>query len=256
LNHLERIVAGTRQEVAQRRAQKPEAEFENVGDIRSFVAAISGPGISLIAEHKRRSPSAGAIRDGSSVQEVVGAYERGGAAALSVLTEGPNFGGSLDDLREARAVSRLPILRKDFVVDGYQLHEARAAGADAVLLIVAALEEPELRAFHQLAADLGLAALVEAHDDRELETALEIGARLVGINSRDLGTLEVDPRRAFELIERVPAGVATVAESGLHNRAQLDELQEAGFDAVLMGEALMRSADIEQRVRELTAPTM
>ena len=221
-----------------------------------FVAALRAPGLSLVAEHKRRSPSAGAIREDLSLEEVVQAYERGGACAISVLTESASFGGSLEDLADARAVTTLPILRKDFIVDRYQLLEAAAAGADAVLLIVAALSPPELRKLHAGATDLGLDALVEVHEARELDAALSLDASLIGINNRNLTTLEVDTRTTFELLERV-AGVATVvAESGLHDRAQLDELEQAGVDAVLIGEALMRSADIEAAVLTLTAPTM
>lgn len=251
MNHLERIVGQTREELARRKSQGAQVNLGATGELRGFAEAISGPGLSIIAEYKRRSPSAGAIREDASVEEVVGAYERGGAAALSVLTEGPNFGGSLEDLELARRASHLPILRKDFTVDSYQLHEALASGADAVLLIVAALAQTELRALHEQARAMGLDVLVEAHEERELERALEIGARVVGINSRDLTTLTVDTQRTFELISRVPAGVTTVAESGFSDPAQLDQLQDAGFNAVLMGEALMRSRDIAAACRSL-----
>ncbi|HZU61088.1 MAG TPA: indole-3-glycerol phosphate synthase TrpC, partial [Solirubrobacteraceae bacterium] len=177
----------TRRSLADRRQKVPEAaliaagqERRATGELRDFAGALAGPGVSLIAEHKRRSPSAGLIREDLALEEVVRAYERGGAAALSILTEGPSFGGSLDDLRQARATSSLPILRKDFVVEPYQLYEALAAGADAVLLIVAALDPAGLRSLHGRATELGMAALVEAHDESELERALEIGASLVG----------------------------------------------------------------------------
>jgi indole-3-glycerol phosphate synthase len=260
MNHLDRIVLATREELGRRRATVPQAELERVGqarlengDLRSFEDALSGPGLALIAEHKRRSPSAGPIRDGVSVEQVVQAYELGGAAALSVLTDGPSFGGSLEDLRAARAASALPILRKDFIVDPYQVYEALASGADAILLIVAALDAEELRSLHQLAAELGLTALVEIHEEHELEPALDAGASVVGINNRNLGTLAVDPARAFALLERVPAGVTVVAESGLRQRSQLDELERAGVQAALVGEALMRSPDIQAACRELTA---
>ena len=182
----------------------------------------------MIAEHKRRSPSAGVIRADLRLEDVVGAYERGGAAALSILTEGPSFGGSLEDLRAARAASTLPILRKDFVVDGYQLYEALAAGADAILLIVAALDQAELERLHEAAVSLGLAALVEVHDQRELERAVALGARLIGINNRDLTTLRVDIRRTFELLPGVPAGATVVAESGLRTASDLAELERRG----------------------------
>jgi indole-3-glycerol phosphate synthase len=195
------------------------------------------------------------IRADLQLEEVVGAYERGGAAALSVLTEGPSFGGSLDDLRAARAASALPILRKDFIIDAYQLHEAVAAGADAILLIVAALDRADLEALHETALSLGLAALVEVHDESELERAAALGARLIGINNRDLTTLRVDIRRTFELLPGVPDGATVVAESGLRSASDLSELEDAGVDAVLIGEALMRSADIEAACRALTSRT-
>ena len=234
MNALEPIIASTREELARRRDRVPEAELEReaagrAGELRPFAEALARPGLSVIAEHKRRSPSAGVIRADLRLEDVVGAYERGGAAALSVLTEGPSFGGSLDDLRAARATSALPILRKDFVVDAYQLHEALAAGADAILLIVAALEQSEL------------------------ERAAALGARLIGINNRDLTTLRVDIRRTFELLPGVPDGATVVAESGLRTAADLSELEDAGVDAVLIGEALMRSADIEAACRTLAS---
>jgi indole-3-glycerol phosphate synthase len=251
VNALEPILAATRVEVDRRR--RATALEPREGEVRDFTAALHRPGVALITEHKRRSPSAGVIRQDLTLEDVVAAYARGGAAALSVLTEGPNFGGSLDDLRRARAASTLPILRKDFIVDAYQVHEAFAAGADAILLIVAALDDGQLAELHDLAAELGLAALVEVHDERELDRALAVGAPLVGINNRDLTTLEVDTRRSHELAKRVPDGTTVVAESGFSRRAQLDELE---VDAVLIGEALMRAADVEAAVRALTAPTM
>jgi indole-3-glycerol phosphate synthase len=259
VNALERIVAATRAEVEQRKQAQPLPDpggLPERQDGRSFAGALGRPGLALIAEHKRRSPSAGPIREDLSLAAVVSAYERGGAAALSILTEGPHFGGELDDLRTAREAASLPLLRKDFTVDPYQLTEARLAGADAVLLIVAALEEQALRDLHLRALDLGLAVLVEAHDERELETALGIDPLIVGINNRDLTTLEVDTGRALDLVRRVPDGVLKVAESGFSTRGELRDLQAAGFDAVLMGEALMRARDIEATCRALTAPTM
>jgi indole-3-glycerol phosphate synthase len=172
---------------------------------------------------------------------------------LSVLTEGPNFGGRLADLGRARAASTLPILRKDFIVDSYQLAEARAAGADAVLLIVAALDPDELERLHGAAIAAGLATLVEVHDDAELQSAIEIGAPIIGINNRDLTTLAVDTSTTFALAPRIPQGTIVVAESGFRDRAELNRLAEAGVDAVLVGEALMRAPDIEAACRALTA---
>jgi indole-3-glycerol phosphate synthase len=260
MNHLQRIVAATRAQLAERRSAVPEAEVREAaaacvasGAARPFREALARPGLSVIAEHKRRSPSAGLIREGVALPDVVGAYERGGAAALSILTEAPNFGGTLDDLRCARAASPLPILRKDFIVDAYQVPESRAAGADAILLIVAALSADELASLHADAQSLGLAALVEVHNARELDVAVAVGARLIGINNRDLGTLQVDIRTTYALLPRVPAGTVVVAESGFRSRAELDELAGAGVDAVLVGEALMRSPNIEAACRVLAA---
>jgi indole-3-glycerol phosphate synthase len=259
VNVLAEIVADTRAAVAQRRAQRPlpvvaQAAQERAGarDRRSLRDALALGGLSVIAEHKRRSPSAGLIRDGVSLAEVVGAYERAGARALSVLTEESRFGGSLADLEAARRASGLPILRKDFIVDRYQVHEALAGGADAILLIVAALTASELGALLALADELGLDALVEVHDRPELDVAGEVGAGLIGINNRDLTTLTVDTRRTLQLREHVPACSLVVAESGFSTRAELDELERAGVDGVLIGEALMRSADIEASCRQLT----
>ncbi len=252
---LERILLATREEVQRRKRELPIDQLEGGGETptarRSLHAALAGPGIAVIAEFKRRSPSAGTLRERPDVAELVGAYERGGAAAVSILTEGPHFNGSLEDLREARAACTLPVLRKDFVVDLYQLHEARAAGADAVLLIVAALEQPTLRALHEQARELGLEALIEVHDRDELARANEVGARLIGINNRDLRDFSVDVERTFALLEEVPDGVAVVSESGIATAEQLRRLEERGVQAVLVGETLMRSPDPEAALVEL-----
>ncbi len=253
MNRLDPILEATRAEVARRRESVPVSVLErSAGDgVRSFTEALGRPGLSVIAEHKRCSPSAGAIRDDLALEEVVGAYERGGAAALSILTDGPSFGGSLDDLRAARAATGLPALRKDFIVDPYQVYESFAAGADAILLIVAALAPEQLHALHAQTQELGLAALVEVHDERELDAALSLGAAIIGINNRDLKTLQVDTARTFELLPRVADQALVVSESGYTSRAQLDELAQAGVDGVLIGEALMRSPDVEAACREL-----
>jgi indole-3-glycerol phosphate synthase len=259
VNALEQIVERTRSEVARRRERTPPAELERVVSMRSehdpvrpFVEALARPGLSVIAEHKRRSPSAGVIREDLALEDVVGAYERGGAAALSILTEETSFGGSLADLGRARAVSSLPILRKDFIVDPYQVAEAAAAGADAILLIVAALEFSELERLYSLASSYELAVLVEVHDSNELSVAAQIGPRVIGINNRDLATLEVDTARTETLLPEVPPGAVVVAESGFRTREELDAVAAAGVDAVLIGEALMRADDIEAASRALT----
>ncbi len=257
MNVLDRIVADTRHAVRRRREEIPLAELESAlarrGDDRPFSEALTLPGVSVIAEHKRRSPSAGTIREGATVADVVLAYERGGAAALSILTEGPHFGGSLDDLRAARAASALPILRKDFIVDRYQLYESAAAGADAILLIVAALDAGELAELHAEARALDLDVLVEVHDEDELACALGVlDADVIGINNRDLADFSVDVQRTFELLADIPAGKTVVSESGFHSRQQLDELERVGVDGVLIGETLMRADDPEVAVRGLT----
>ncbi|MFN8133192.1 MAG: indole-3-glycerol phosphate synthase TrpC [Solirubrobacteraceae bacterium] len=252
---LDRIVQSTRHDVAQARRRVPlsalEQEIGSRGEDRPFSEALSRHGLSVIAEHKRRSPSVGAIRADLSVPEVVAAYERGGAAAVSVLTERHHFGGSLDDLRAARAATGVPILRKDFVVDRYQLYESAAAGADAILLIVAALDARALAALHDEALGLDLDVVVEVHDEEELEAALAVGAEVIGINNRDLSDFTVDVGRTHELLADVPAGKTVVSESGFSTRAELDELESVGVDAVLIGETLMRSPDLELACREL-----
>jgi indole-3-glycerol phosphate synthase len=256
LTRLDAIVQATRDEVERRKRERPLADLEREADRRPegrpFHEALARPSTSLIAEHKRRSPSAGEIREGASVTAIVRAYERGGAAALSILTEERHFGGSLADLTEARAASELPILRKDFTVDPYQLVEARAVGADAVLLVVGSLESDALASLYQEARALDLDALVEVHDGNELETALEIDADLIGINNRDLQDFSVDIAKTFELLADVPAGKTVVSESGIVHREQVEELERVGVDAVLVGETLMRAADPEAACRELT----
>src|SRR3954467_7199083 len=256
MNVLDRIVDDTCDEVARRRERVPLAELEAaIGtrqEGRPFQEALGRPGVSLIAEHKRRSPSAGMIRQGATVTEVVQAYERGCAAALSILPEPFHFGGSLEDLREAIAVTELPVLRKDFIVDPYQLYESAAAGADAILLIVAALDPDDLYDLLREARDLDLDAVVEVHDERELGIALDVEADVLGLNNRDLTDFSVDIERTYQLLSDVPAGKTVVAESAYSSREQLDELERVGVDAVLIGETLMRAPDVEDATRVLT----
>jgi indole-3-glycerol phosphate synthase len=253
---IEQLIAGARQGVDSRRRELPQADLESRlsarGEDRPFNEALVRPGLSLIAEFKRRSPSAGEIRPGAGVAEMVRAYERGGAAALSILTEERQFGGSLHDLRAAREASDLPILRKDFVVDPYQLYEAAANGADAVLLIVAALDDHDLAVLYEEARAVDLDCLVEVHDEADLDRALVIDADVIAINNRDLEDFRVDVETTVELLTDVPAGKTVVSESGYGSRHQLDELERIGVDAVLVGEALMRAEDPDVLVRELT----
>ncbi|HEV2819927.1 MAG TPA: indole-3-glycerol phosphate synthase TrpC [Solirubrobacteraceae bacterium] len=256
MNVLERILESTRDQVRRRREDLPLADLERGlagrGRDRPFAEALSRPGVSLIAEHKRASPSAGTIRDDLGLADVVGAYERGGAAALSVLTEERHFAGSLDDLRKARAACALPLLRKDFIVDPYQVTESAVAGADAILLIVAALPAQDLSLLYAQARSLDLDVLVEVHDGEELSRALDLlDADIIGLNNRDLGDFSVDIERTYELLADVPAGKTVVSESGIHTREQVDAMVNVGVDAVLVGETLMRAPDVEGAVRHL-----
>lgn len=258
---LERILASTRSELERRKAELPEARLRErmlradaVKAVRGFRAALGrGPDIAVIAEFKRRSPSAGRLREAPDVAEIARAYERGGASAISVLTEGPNFEGALDDLSAARAACGLPLLRKDFIVDPYQLCEARLSGADAVLLIVAALEPAELETLREQASELRLDVLVEVHDAAELNVALAAGCDLVGINNRDLRDFTVDVERTFTLLAEVPADVLVVSESGIAIPEQLTRLRDAGVAAALVGESLMRAGDPAEALRALRA---
>jgi indole-3-glycerol phosphate synthase len=254
---IEQLVDAARRGVERRSAEVPveelKARIDGGDEQRPFNEALVRPGLSLIAEFKRRSPSSGEIRAGADVAEITGAYEEGGAAAISVLTEGQHFGGSLDDLRAARAATGLPILRKDFTVDPYQLYEAAAGGADAVLLIVAALDDTELASLHREARSLDLDCMVEIHSEEELDRALEMDADVLGINNRNLDDLTVNLDTTFELMPDIPAGKTVVSESGISQRSTLDELGRVGVDAVLVGETLMRAPDPEAKVRELIA---
>lgn len=252
---LERILGETRAELEDRKRSVSLQQLEVQAGARTssrtaeggrFREALKRPGIDVIAEFKRRSPAAGSLREGAELAALVTAYERGGASALSVLTEGPNFDGSLADVDAAREVCGLPILRKDFVVDPYQLYEASVAGADAVLLIVAALEQEELVSLHDCALRLGLDVLVEVHDRDELMRAEQVGARLIGVNNRDLRDFSVDVGRTERLLVEMPAGTTVVSESGISKPEQLERLERAGVAAVLVGESLMRAPDPEQ----------
>jgi indole-3-glycerol phosphate synthase len=218
---------------------------------RDFVAALrDADEPAVIAEVKRASPSAGDIRDADPAAQAR-AYASGGAAAISVLTEPHHFGGSLLDLQAARRAVDLPVLRKDFLVHPSQVIESRAAGADAVLLIAAAVSEPELKALLAAASDLGLGALVEAHTDDDLDAALATDAETIGVNARDLETLEVDTERGLWLLGRVPTDRIAVFESGISTRTQVERAVGAGARGVLIGEALMRAGDPAAKLREL-----
>lgn len=222
-------------------------------DFRSFEGAIAGGGLRVIAEMKRASPSAGVLRSEYDCGGIARAYEAAGAAALSVLTAEDYFAGSLDDLGEARAAVRLPVLRKDFIVDEYQVYESVAGGADALLLIVAALEDSALRHLIQRTGSLGLAALVEVHTEEELDYALDAGARIVGVNNRNLKTLDVDLETSLRLRARIPSNCLAVSESGIRSGADLRRLAAAGYHAALIGEHFMRADDPGDALARLLA---
>jgi indole-3-glycerol phosphate synthase len=252
---LERLVDAAREGVAIRQRHMPAVELEKRLSARDrdrpFNEALVRPGLSLIAEFKRRSPTAGDIAVETDLVAQVGSYARGGAAAVSVLTEQPHFGGSLDDLSLARKTCDLPLLRKDFIVDPYQLIEAAVFGADAVLLIMAVLDDDDLRDLYGKTRDLDLDCIVEVRTEDELARALAADVDVIGINNRSfpdegLVTLET----TFRLMPDVPTGKTVVAESGISQQSELDELERVGVDAVLIGEALMRAEDAEGKTRE------
>jgi indole-3-glycerol phosphate synthase len=256
---LDDIVAGVRDDLARREAALPLPELlAHLADApapRDPMPHFRARGSSVIAEVKRRSPSKGDLAEIPDPAALARAYAAGGAAAISVLTEERRFGGSLDDLRAVRAAVDTPLLRKDFMVETYQLLEAPAAGADLVLLIVAALDDDTLRRLHDEARDLGLAVLVEVHDEAETERAVTLGAELVGVNARNLKTLAVDDGTFARLAPLVPDDRVLVAESGISGPADVERFTVAGARVVLVGEALVREGDPEAAVRAMTGVT-
>jgi indole-3-glycerol phosphate synthase len=254
-NVLDEIVAGVREDVAAREAALPLAEVKaaakDAPTAKDAYAALRAPGVGVIAEVKRRSPSKGALASIADPAELAAEYELGGARVISVLTEQRRFGGSLADLDAVRARVGIPILRKDFVVTPYQVHEARAHGADVVLLIVAALDQNTLLGLRERVESLGMTALVEAHTEDEASRALDAGARVIGINARNLQTLQVD-RSTFERIAPgLPNSIVKIAESGVRGPHDLIEYAGAGADAVLVGEGLVTAANPRQAVADL-----
>jgi indole-3-glycerol phosphate synthase len=254
---LRAIVSGTRRIVETRRSREPFAALAKRAEAATprgaaFEAAVAHEGrVNVIAECKRRSPSKGVLTPSYDPIALASAYERGGAAAISVLTEPTFFDGALEHLAAVRRKVTVPLLRKDFIVDEYQLHEARVNGADAVLLIVAALAQPELVALQRKARELGLAALVEVHEDDEVRRAVDAGARLVGVNNRNLRTLAVDVEASHRLAGLIPAGVVAISESGLQSRSDLERLRDDGYRAFLIGERFMVDADPARAIGEL-----
>ena len=255
---LDQILAHKVEDVAIRKEQislaRMRAQAELQEPPRDFIGALQdAPRPALIAECKKASPSKGLLRADYDVQQLAQTYDDNGAAALSVLTDERFFQGSLDDLVAARSISLLPTLRKDFIVDEYQLYEARTFGADAILLIVAALDDARLKVFCQLARALRMAALIEVHDLKELERAFRVGPQLIGVNNRNLRDFSVDLQTTAKLRVRIPGNVLVVAESGIHSAADVDELALMGVDAMLVGEALVTAKDVGAKVRELTS---
>ena len=251
---LARIVARKREDYSH--ATTLRAEWERRAEQmlptrRGFRAALLRRSPAVIAEVKKASPSQGVLRENFDPASLAKQYERGGAAALSILTDEPFFQGKLEHLEAARNATMLPALRKDFTLDEYHVVEAAAHGADAVLLIAAILEEQEIRDLRELAARFRMAALVEVHDQRELRTALAAGADIIGVNNRDLRTFAVTLETSLRLAEEMPDGVLKISESGIHSRGDIQRLQDAGFDAFLVGEHLLKAASPEAELRSL-----
>lgn len=258
MNILEKILEVKREEIEERKKQVPlkvlQERLAETQKVRPFAKAIKRhekEPIRLIAELKKASPSKGIFRDEFNAEAILWAYEQSPASALSILTDAPFFQGSLDNLSLARQITTKPLLRKDFLVDPYQLYEARVYGADAVLLIVAALEDAKLRDMITLSRELGMDALVEVHTELELERALRAGATLIGINNRNLQTFEVDLNTTLRLKGLIPDDCVVVSESGIETREQVKRLEDTGVDAILVGETLIRSDDPISKAKEL-----
>ena len=254
---LDEIVVGVREDLAQRQARVPldrlKERCAHIDPALDPMPVFRGPGVSVIAEVKRASPSRGALADIADPAALAAAYEAGGAATISVLTEGRRFAGSLDDLVRVRLAVGVPVLRKDFIVTAYQLFEARAAGADLVLLIVAALSDDELVSLIERATSIGLTPLVETHTSAEVRRALDAGARIVGVNARNLQTLEVETGVFARLAPLIPDPVIRIAESGVRGPRDVIELARFGADVVLVGEALITGRDPRSGVADLVA---
>jgi indole-3-glycerol phosphate synthase len=253
---LEEIIAAKREEIARAKAETPEAALlKQLGDappVRDFAAALSRPGrIRLIAEVKKASPSAGVIRADFHPAKIAEIYQRHGADCLSVLTDQPYFQGSLEHLCQVRAAVDLPLLRKDFVIDTYQVVEARVAGADAVLLIAECLDDAALRRLHDAVIELRMTPLVELYEPANLPRVLDLGARVVGINNRDLRTFKTDLEQTLRLRRQIPGDRIVVGESGIRTRRDVERLEAAGVQAILVGETLMASPDVGAGVDEL-----
>lgn len=252
---LNEIIEHKRREISQRKTLKPLREIEELLESapkpKDFRTALRMPGMSIIAEIKRRSPSRGDILPNVDAVELAALYEQGGARAISILTDEKYFGGSLEDLNKVASHTKLPCLCKEFIIDPYQIYEARAMGADAILLIVRILSDDELKSFLREASRLDMAVLVETHTESEIQRALKAGAHIVGINNRDLDTLEVNIQTTLQLKNKVPGGNILVSESGISSRREVRLLDDCGVDAVLIGESLLTSNNIKEKLESL-----
>jgi indole-3-glycerol phosphate synthase len=248
---LAQIVEQKKLELAVRETGIEARAEQSISERRDFLAALTGQAPAVIAEIKKASPSKGLLAAEFDSASIARSYEEGGASALSVLTDEKHFLGSLSHLESARAAVRMPVLRKDFTIDAYHVHQAAAHGADAILLIAAILSERQMRDFRELAERYRMAALVEVHDEEELRPAVASGARLIGVNNRNLHTFAVNLETALRLAEKIPAGVVRVAESGIHSSEDVQRLRAAGYQAFLVGEHLMKSGDPAGALRAL-----
>ena len=254
---LTEIIGRKRERVAEAKERVPFDEARRASKPHALRAALRADGINIIAEFKRRSPSKGVIRADANLSQIVKSYEAGGAVGISVLTEEDYFDGSLDDLRTVKTTVDLPVLRKDFVFDEYQVYESAAAGADAILLIVAALDDETLSRLRQLAEDeLGMDALVEVHTSEEMKRAVASGATLIGVNNRDLRTFEVSLNTSLSLAREAPSEALLISESGLRGPDDLRRLREAGYHGFLIGETLMRSDNPEDTLRNFVGAAL
>ena len=252
MNVLSEIIGKKRERVAEAKERAPLGEVRRSSKPHALRAALRADGINIIAEFKRRSPSKGVIRADANLSQIVKSYETGGAVGISVLTEEDYFDGSLDDLKTVKTTVDLPVLRKDFVFDEYQVYESASAGADAILLIVAALDDEKLWQLRRVAEDeLGMDALVEVHTSEEMKRAVASGATLIGVNNRDLRTFEVSLQTSLSLAREATSEALLISESGLRGPDDLRRLREAGYHGFLIGETLMRAGDPEQALRDL-----
>lgn len=247
---LNDIVQHKKQEVEQHKKEIPLNHLMQMPDteVRDFKKALQKKGISIIAEIKKKSPSAGLIREDFNPEEIAQIYEKHGASAISVLTDATYFGGKAEHLIAVKNAVQIPVLRKEFIIDTYQIYESRAIGADAILLIAGILSDHQLESFLKLAKEIGLSCLVEVHDEDELDRGLRTNADVIGINNRDLRTFEVNIQTSLTLKKKIPDQVLTVSESGMHDKKDIGLLSESGFNGVLIGESLMRSKNIGEKL--------